>query len=279
MKKGSIFNLIIILILLSGLSLLLYPTVSDRLNARKQSKVIDSYSSSMSAMEEPDFEQHWQQARAFNANIPQRSSLFTLEGEELEAYEAALNVSGDSVMGYVEIPKLNCSMPLYHGTDDAVMQRAIGHLEWTSLPTGDKGSHAVFSGHRGLPSARLFTDLDELELGDSFSLRVLDQEFFYEVDQILVVEPQDTEALRVVEGMDYCTLMTCTPYGINTHRLLVRGHRVDSPAAEEQIRVPTAGENNSEDPTLRLIAIAVFGCAAVFTTAVYFSSKKREAGK
>ena len=153
---------------------------------------------------------------------------YTLTDEQRAEYESLLDVSGTGIMGYVEIPCIACSLPIYHGTDDAALQIAIGHLEWTSLPTGGANTHCVISGHRGLPSAKLFTDLDRLEEGDVFMLCVLDEVLTYQVDQILIVEPQDTTALQIVPGEDYCTLVTCTPYGINTHRLLVRGHRIEN---------------------------------------------------
>ena len=157
--------------------------------------------------------------------------------EQKKQYEQLLNVSGDGIMGYIEIPSINCSLPIYHGTQESVLQIAVGHIEWSSLPVGGASSHCVVSGHRGLPSAKLFTNLDELSKGDTFMLRVLDEVLTYEVDQILIVEPQETGALQIEEGKDYCTLVTCTPYGINTHRLLVRGHRIDNIEEAKTIRV------------------------------------------
>lgn len=162
---------------------------------------------------------------------------YTLSEEEKAEYESMLNVDSNGIMGYVEIPKINCSLPIYHGTTASVLQTAIGHLEWTSLPVGGESTHCVLSGHRGLPSAKLFTNLDKLNEGDIFMLRVMDEVLTYEVDQILIVEPQQVEALRIVEGQDYCTLVTCTPYGINTHRLLVRGHRIENVKKANKARV------------------------------------------
>ena len=139
-----------------------------------------------------------------------------------------LDISDNGIMGYIEIPSIKCSLPIYHGVDEAVLQIAVGHIEWTSLPVGGESTHCVLSGHRGLPSAKLFTNLDQLVVGDIFIMRVLDETLTYEVDQIRIVEPQDVEALKIVPGEDLCTLVTCTPYGVNTHRLLVRGHRVEN---------------------------------------------------
>ena len=156
--------------------------------------------------------------------------------EDLAEYEALLNIAGSGVMGYIEIPELKVSLPVYHGVDEGVLQIAVGHIPGTSLPTGGKGTHRVLSGHRGLPSAKLFTNLDQLREGDIFMLRILDETLTYEVDQILIVEPHEVEALAIDPNEDYCTLVTCTPYGINTHRLLVRGHRVENQAEAQAVR-------------------------------------------
>ena len=174
---------------------------------------------------------------AYNASLLERNNAYLLTEEQKAAYEQLLNVSGLGIMGYIEIPSIDCSLPIYHGTEESVLQIAIGHLEWTSLPVGGESTHCVLSGHRGLPSAKLFTNLDKLQEGDVFLLRVLDEVLTYEVDQILIVEPQETGALRIVEGEDYCTLVTCTPYGINTHRLLVRGHRIENAPEARLVRV------------------------------------------
>ena len=284
MKKGTVLNIILIVLVLAGLSLILYPTVSDRLNARSQSKVISDYSQTLSAMEQPDFEKLRQQAQAYNEGIKERVNVFRPDEAELEAYQAALNVDGNGVMGYVVIPKIKCSMPIYHGTEDSTLQVAIGHMEWTSLPVGGESSHCVISGHSGLPSARLFTDIEKLTLGDSFYLRVLDEELYYQVDQILVVLPEQTDALRIVEGEDYCTLVTCTPYGVNSHRLLVRGHRVDGPDTEAPVQQssPASAQSPAEDSAPRLWAIGIITAAAMIETMIMIFSRKtrkKEAGK
>lgn len=236
-KKENFTNILLILILLAGLSLLLYPSVSDYWNSLHQSRAIASYAEKVAELDQEKYDEIWNAAREYNESLIKRTNKYLQDEEQKEAYEKLLDVSGLGVMGYIEIPSINCSLPIYHGTEEAVLQFAIGHLEWSSLPVGGESSHCVLSGHRGLPSARLFTDLDKLEEGDTFLLRVLDETLTYEVDQILIVEPEETEGLEIVEGEDYCTLVTCTPYGINSHRLLVRGHRVETQAGAQSIRV------------------------------------------
>ena len=236
-KKGNFTTLFLILILLAGLSLLLYPSLSDYWNSFHQTKAIASYSEEVANLDEMQYEKMWEAAKAYNQTLAESDNFFLLTDEQKEEYEELLNVSGSGIMGYIEIPSIDCSLPVYHGTDDAVLQIAVGHLDWTSLPVGGASTHCVISGHRGLPSAKLFTSLDKLTEGDIFMLRVLDEVLTYEVDQILIVEPQDISALRIVEGQDYCTLVTCTPYGINTHRLLVRGRRIENIEAAKTVRI------------------------------------------
>ena len=236
-KKISSSTVILILIFLAGLSLLLYPTVSDYWNSFHQSQAIATYAEQVAQLDEKDYSQYWEEANEYNRQLTQRKEIFLLNEQRQAQYDRLLNPSGTGIMGYVEIPSIKCSLPIYHGTNDAVLQVAVGHLEWTSLPTGGESTHCVVSGHRGLPSAKLFTDLDKLAKGDLFTLRVLDEILTYEVDQILVVLPSETGALQIEEGQDYCTLVTCTPYGINSHRLLVRGHRVENVAQSHTIRI------------------------------------------
>ncbi|MCI7738933.1 MAG: class C sortase [Lachnospiraceae bacterium] len=236
-KINNLITVFLVLILLAGLSLLLYPTFSDWWNSYHQTKAIASYAADVANLSNEDYEKIWKAATEYNASLSERNSDYTLTEEQKSQYEQLLNVSGNGIMGYIEIPSINCSLPIYHGTQESVLQIAVGHIEWSSLPVGGASSHCVVSGHRGLPSAKLFTNLDELSKGDTFMLRVLDEVLTYEVDQILIVEPQDTGALQIEEGKDYCTLVTCTPYGINTHRLLVRGHRIDNIEEAKTIRV------------------------------------------
>ena len=230
-------TMILILILVVGLSLMLYPSFSNWWNDAHQSRAIAAYSQEVSKLDENRYDELWQQAREYNRSLVGRENAYLLDDSQKAEYERLLDVSGMGIMGYIEIPSLKVSLPIYHGTEESVLQVAVGHLEWTSLPVGGESTHCVLSGHRGLPSAKLFTDLDRLVVGDRFRLGVLDQVLTYEVDQILIVEPQDTEALLIEEGKDLCTLVTCTPYGINTHRLLVRGHRVETEKDAKNVRV------------------------------------------
>ena len=185
-----------------------------------------SYSAKVADMSKTDYSRILRNAKKYNRQITKHGINWNLSKKEKAAYERQLNVGEDGSMGYIDIPKISVQLPIYHGTNEAVLQTSIGHLEGTSLPIGGKGTHSVLSGHRGLPSAKLFTDLDQLREGDTFTIHVLNRTLTYEVDQIRIVEPTDLSDLKIVKGKDYCTLLTCTPYGINTHRLLVRGHRV-----------------------------------------------------
>ena len=230
-------TMILILILVVGLSLMLYPSLSNWWNEAHQSRAIAAYSQEVSKLDENRYDELWQQAWEYNCSLVGRENAYLLDDSQKAEYERLLDVSGMGIMGYIEIPSLKVSLPIYHGTEESVLQVAVGHLEWTSLPVGGESTHCVLSGHRGLPSAKLFTDLDRLVVGDRFRLGVLDQVLTYEVDQILIVEPQDTEALLIEEGKDLCTLVTCTPYSINTHRLLVRGHRVETEKDAKNVRV------------------------------------------
>ncbi len=228
-KKSSAASTIgLVLVLVIGFSLLLYPTVSDWWNSMHQSRAVASYTQKVESLTKADYTAAWTSAREYNQHLPQKPNRFFMDEEEKLWYESLLNVAGNGVMGTIEIPKLKVEFPIYHGTDEAVLQVAIGHVEGSSLPTGDIASHTVLSGHRGLPSAKLFTELDKIQPGDTWMLHVLDETFTYECDQILTVLPEEVEALAIDPEMDYCTLVTCTPYGINSHRLLVRGHRVEN---------------------------------------------------
>ena len=236
MRKNHVTTLLLIFILIAGLSLLLYPTFADWWNSMHQSRAIVEYDSTLAEMEPEDYSALFAAAEDYNRRLSREAYPIWFH-ENVSGYEEALNLSGTGIMGYIQIPNIEVSLPIYHGTSEGVLQVAVGHLEGTSLPVGGEGTHAVLSAHRGLPSSRLFTDLDKLEAGDLFTVNVLDRVLTYEVDQILIVEPQVVEPLYVVKGQDYCTLVTCTPYGINTHRLLVRGHRVETVEAAKAVRV------------------------------------------
>lgn len=236
--KKRITTIIICILFLSGLSLLLYPFIANQWNNYRQKKLINRYEEVVSQKgEEIDYEAEWAKAKAYNdallpSILPDSFAIAEATGED-ETYMSCLNIADDGMIGMVEIPKINVNLPIYHTTEKEVLEKAVGHLEGSSLPVGGENTHSVVSAHRGLPSATLFTDLDKLEEGDHFLFHVLDDTLCYEVDQITVVTPKETDGLAVQEGEDLITLLTCTPYGVNTDRLLVRGHRV--PYVPEEI--------------------------------------------
>ena len=234
-RRGT--TIILLLVFVIGFSLLLYPTFSDWWNSMHQSRAVASYVEEVADIDSDKYEQLWNEAWEYNVSLVGRYNNYLLSSKQKAEYDRLLDVGGIGIMGYIEIPIIGVTLPIYHGTDEAVLQVAVGHLEWTSLPVGGESSHCVVSGHRGLPSARLFTDLDKLVVGDIFMFRVLDEILTYEVDQILIVKPHETESLMIEEGKDLCTLITCTPYGINSHRLLVRGHRVENVEEAKSVRV------------------------------------------
>lgn len=247
MKKkipGILFGLLFLI----GFGILVYPTVADQWNTYRQSRLISSYENTIEEMEPEDFTAEWEKARSFNGTLTQNSiygDVFGEEDQKLEEteYWQVLNVGGDGVMGYLSIPKINIKLSIYHGTSDEVLQTGVGHLNGTKLPIGGESTHSVLAAHRGLPSARLFTDIDQLKKGDKFYIHVLDETLAYQVDQILdMVDKDDTEtlekALQIEEGKDQVTLFTCTPYGVNSHRLLVRGTRVPYEGEEEVSSTP-----------------------------------------
>ena len=235
--KKHLSTILIILIFCIGLSLLLYPAVSDYWNSLHQSRAIASYADTVAEMDEDTSKQIWENAQAYNAALAERGNTWNLTEEEKREYESQLDITGTGIMGYIEIPKIGCSLPIYHGTDEAILQIAVGHLEGSSLPVGGESSHCLLSGHRGLPRAKLFTDIDKLVEGDTFVLRTLDETLTYEVDRILIVLPHELEALNIEEGKDLCTLITCTPYGVNSHRILVRGHWIENQKDAAQAKV------------------------------------------
>ncbi len=227
-KRISISTIILTVIFLVGLGVMLYPTVSDYWNSFHQTRAIANYDAVVAELDETDYEALFQAAEEYNEKLRGLGAPFSEHEQLSELYYSVLDVAGNGIVGYINIPKINVNLPIYHGTSDSVLNVAAGHLEGSSLPIGGEARHSVLSAHRGLPSAKLFTDLDELEVADIFTITVLNQVLTYEVDQILIVEPTQMEALNVTAGQDYCTLLTCTPYGINSHRMLVRGHRVEN---------------------------------------------------
>ena len=224
--KNNLTTIILIIIGLIGAGLIAYPSFADWYNSFHQSRAVASYVEAVSKLDKEDYDKLIADAEAYNAALARTGNLWDLSKDQAKQYDALLDVTGNGIMGYIDIPKIQITLPIYHGTEESVLQIAIGHLAGTSLPVGGPSTHCVVSGHRGLPSAKLFTDLDQMKEGDTFTMTVLDRTVTYEVDQIRIVEPTDLSDLQIVEGQDLCTLVTCTPYGINTHRLLVRGHRV-----------------------------------------------------
>ena len=266
-------TILLVFIFMIGLSLLLYPTFADRWNSMHQSRAIASYSEAVANIDDDQYDEIWNAAWEYNRSLLERSSSFRLTEEQKQTYDRLLNITDSGIMGYIEIPGIDMSLPIYHGTDEAVLQVGAGHLEWTSLPVGGAGSHCVISGHRGLPSAKLFTDLDRMVLGDTFTLRILDEVLTYEVDQILIVEPQDTDALMIEEGKDLCTLITCTPYGINSHRMLVRGHRTEN--AEDASAVRVTADAEQMDPIIVAPMVAAPILLALLVIMLCNTRKKR----
>lgn len=237
MKKKKKTNALLVVILILGVCIVLYPTVSNYYNSFHSSRAIANYAESVADMDNEAYERLWNEAVEYNRSRAGLDNPFYMSESDLETYRSILDVSGTGVMGYINIPKIDVELPIYHTTEESVLQIAVGHLEGTSLPVGGESSHCVLSGHRGLPSAKLFTHLDRLEEGDVFYMQILDETLSYEVDQIRIVLPTEVDDLRIEEGQDLCTLVTCTPYGINSHRLLVRGHRVANSHLAMGIRV------------------------------------------
>lgn len=252
-KKVSLSTIILIVILLVGLSVMLYPTVSDYWNSFHQTRAIANYDAVVAEMDETDYEALFAEAERYNERLRELGAPFSQSDQLAGTYNRVLNVTGNGIIGYISINKIGVELPIYHGTSDSVLNVAAGHLEGSSLPIGGESRHSVLSAHRGLPSAKLFTDLDRMEVGDRFTITVLNKILTYEVDQILIVEPTQMEALNVTQGKDYCTLLTCTPYGINSHRLLVRGHRVEN----EQGAIVIHKEATKIPPYIAAPAIAI----------------------
>ena len=273
MKKKDFSTIALIVVFFVGVSVLLYPTVSDYWNSLHQSQAIATYADSVENMDEQDYEKLWDAAVSYNQKLFQSGHGLGLKDEEKEEYNKLLDVSGTGIMSYIEIPKIKCSLPIYHGTDEGVLQIAVGHIEGSSLPVGGLNTHCVLSGHRGLPSAKLFSNLDKLEEGDIFMIRTLDQTLTYEVDQIRIVLPDEVDDLKIEEGKDLCTLVTCTPYGINTHRLLVRGHRVANQEEAEAVRVTADAMQVDNRIVAMCIAVPVLVLLLIY---VAFGGRRRK---
>ena len=233
--RKSLSTIVLTIILIIGVSLLLYPTVSDYWNEFHQSKAIASYVEVVETMDEEKIQSILDEAIAYNERLRSKANRWNLSEEDIAEYNNTLNVSGTGIMGYIDIPSISVQLPVYHSTDEEVLQIGVGHIEGSSLPVGGEGTHAVVSGHRGLRSAKLFTDIDQLSEGDIFKFYVLGETLTYQIDQIRIVLPDELNDLKIESGKDYVTLVTCTPYGINSHRLLVRGHRIENTDAEKTV--------------------------------------------
>lgn len=275
MKKHS-GTILLVLIFFVGLAVMLYPTISDYINQRNQTRVVNSYAQQVDGLSDADYTAYFDAANVFNQEIAADPDAL-YHADHFSTYSTTLDVTGTGIMGYITIEKIGVELPIYHGTSDAVLQVAAGHLEGTSLPVGGASTHAVISAHRGLPSAKLFTNLDQLEVGDTFTITVLDRVLTYEVDRISIVLPTETDLLQPVEGQDYVTLMTCTPYGINTHRLLVRGHRVNTRESQKHVRV--TADATRIDPIITAPVIALPMLAVLLIWLLVTTRKRPKAGK
>lgn len=281
-KKNRITAILLVAVLLAGLSLLLYPLVSNYWNSIHQSQAIAAYMDDVSELDDTTYDALWEEAQGYNASLLEDENRFFPDEEERQQYEQLLRISDDGIngiIGYIEIPNIDVTLPIYHGTSEEILQVAIGHIEGSSLPVGGLSTHCVISGHRGLPSSRLFTDIDRLSEGDIFTLLVLDEALTYEVDQIRIVEPDDISLLEIKEGEDLCTLVTCTPYGVNSHRLLVRGHRVENQEATGFLRIAADAMMIDSRFVAPILAAPILLGIILFMVLRPLKRKKRRAAK
>ena len=278
-KGGSLSTIILVAIFFVGLSVMLYPTVSDFWNEKRQSQAIINYDDLIVDLTPEDYSAFFEKAEAYNRKIKSMSFPFLNHKNIADEYYSTLDVNGNGMMGYITIEKIKVQLPIYHGTSDQVLNSAVGHIEGSSLPVGGESTHAVFSAHRGLPSAKLFTNLDKLTVGDIFTIRILDRTFTYQVDQVLIVLPNETDNLNIVPGEDLCTLVTCTPYGINTHRMLVRGTRIENIEEDKVINVIT--EAYQIDPLIVTPAVAapILGLLLIYLIVKSSKSKNKKKKK
>lgn len=272
-KSGKISTIILIIILLVGLSVMLYPIISNWWNERVQSKVISNYKETVAKMDSGDIEKLINEAHEYNEQLAGLYAPF-LNYDEISGYDDILNVSGTGIMGYITIPVIHAEYPIYHGTSEEVLNIAAGHLQGSSLPVGGADTHAVISAHRGLPSAKLFTDLDKMVEGDTFTITILDQVYTYEVEKILTVKPEDVDKLAIIPEKDYVTLMTCTPYGVNTHRLLLRSHRIETVYDESEVKVKVNPDALQVDPML--VVPVIFTVFVIILILIWVIGGKRK---
>lgn len=275
--KNKLFYIILVVVFLAGLSLLLYPTISNAYNTWLQSKAIAEYSRQAGQMDQEVYDQEMAKANNHNQELLERSDPYSLTEEQLERYKNILAVTNQGIMAYVEIPSIDVMLPIAHGTSDDVLRDKIGHLEWSSLPVGGESTHSVISGHRGLPSAELFTNIDHLELGDKFYIHIMGQTLEYQVCNISVVEPKDQRLLRIEEGQDLVTLVTCTPYGINSHRLLVRGIRSGTQGDDLPVQIKVKNEITAIDVLVLVSVILVV--VAIVAFAIVLLRRKKKGGQ
>lgn len=271
LKKGSVTTLILVGMMVVGLGLIGYPTFADWWNRSHSRSVIISYTEQIDNMSSEEFDQIRAEARQYNEWLLHKDNRYQQSKEDLAYYESILDVTGTGIMGYIDIPKIRVTLPIYHSVDEKVLQTSVGHMPGTSLPVGGESTHCVITGHRGLPSARLFTDIDRLAEGDIFQMKILDETLTYEVDQIRKVLPEELSDIRIEEGQDYCTLVTCTPYGVNTHRLLVRGHRIET---EEELHI--TADAVQMNTTLIAGAIALIIIAVMIVVWLIVTRRKKE---
>ena len=286
-KSNRVSNFVLVLILLAGVAIAGYPSFSDYWNSMHQSRAIVGYAERVAELSNEEYEAVWTEALEYNRRLAANPNPWAMSDEDIDEYERQLNVDGTGNMGFISIPKIDVNLPVYHGTSDAVLQTSIGHIDGTSLPAGsihpdpddfskvEYASHSVLSGHRGLPSAKLFSDLDAIEVGDVFYLTILDQTLTYQVDKITVIVPEDSSELAIFPGKDYCTLMTCTPYGINTHRLLVRGVRVEND--KELIDVRVTADALTIEPLYVVPFIAAPVLLLMIIWVILFAGRKKKA--
>ena len=269
--QSRTITIILLIAFFVGLSVLLYPAISSYWNSKTQSEVIINYEAMLANYKPEDYSDIFEAADAYNQKLAKLEYPFIHHGQ-VEGYWETLDISGTGMMGYISIPKISQELPVYHGTSESVLAIAVGHYQGSSLPVGGKSTHSVVSAHRGLPTAVLFTYLDRMEIGDTFYFTILDRTITYEVDQIRIVEPQDTSLIEIEEGKDYCTLLTCTPYGINTQRLLVRGHQID---ATQKRNIYIANEAYRVDPLIVMPMVAL-PIIVVLLIYVMFAPVKKE---
>ncbi len=276
-KSGLTSTILLVAIFFIGLCVLLYPTVSDFWNEKRQSQAIMNYDELLVDLTPEDFSEQFKKAEEYNRKLKLISFPFLGYSELDDEYYSTLDVNGQGMMGYITIEKIKIQLPIYHGTSDKVLNSAVGHLEGSSLPVGGESTHSVLSAHRGLPSAKLFTNLDKVVVGDIFTIKILDRTFTYQVDQVLIVLPDQIDELSVVNGEDYCTLVTCTPYGINTHRMLVRGTRIEN--IEEAKKVNVLTEAFQIDPLIVTPAVAIPMLGGLLVFLMVKSSKEKKKNK